>query len=97
MRCSDVHDVPIGTGNELDLLIMRRDRLTEHIERSYEYLCESLTSSGIGRGGARRCAALSPGSLMIGAQTSARRPGNLISVQARAQGMMAKGRGAILK
>ena len=65
-ECSDV---PVGTRDSLDLLIMRRDRLTEHIERSYEYLCENLTSSGIGRGGARRCATLSPGSLMIGAQT----------------------------
>ena len=69
--------------DELDFLIMRRDRLNEQIERSYDYLCEELTSSGIGRGGAGR-SALSPSSLMIGAQV-------------RAQKMMAKGRGAILK
>ena len=93
VECSDM---PIGA-SDLDLLIMRRDRLNEHIERSYDYLCESLTSSGIGRGGARR-SALSPSSLMIGAQTRAQSPSSLmIGAQARAQKMMAKGRGAVLK
>ena len=40
----------LGSDDSLSLLIARRDRLTEHIERSYDYLCEDLESSGIGRG-----------------------------------------------
>ena len=50
VECSDM---PIGASDELDFLLMRRDRLHKQIECSFENLCEQLTSSGIGRGGAR--------------------------------------------
>ena len=89
----------LGSDDSLNLLIARRDRLTEHIERSYDYLCEDLESSGIGRGKCyrepRRRAP--PVSQVMSAQVPVRSPGNLKSVQARAQRMMGKGRGAVLK
>ena len=87
----------LGSDDSLSLLIARRDRLTEHIERSYDYLCEDLESLGIGRGKCyrepRRRAP--PVSQVMSAQVPVRSPGNLKSVQARAQRMMGKGRGAV--
>ena len=80
---SDISDMPIGASDELDILLMRQDHLNKQIKHSFQDLCEQLTSSGIGRGGARS-GAFSPSSQMLGAQS-------------RAQKMMAMGRGAVMK